>query len=173
MAGKIPLSVRISQDDAAFLAGLAVTGATSPSDKLRALIRDARLRHEGCHGYGECFAIQQQSWAPFIQRLREAEMAAGIHSELLIQLTHWLADIKAFLMASETESDSEAALRSMESAAADRVFTLFELILRMAVTKSNPCYDPSAINKRLGPILELSNLIQSSGNKEREKNDDQ
>ena len=58
MPGKVPLSVRVSQDDAAFLAGLAVTGATSPSDKLRALIRDARLRHEGCSGYAECFAIQ-------------------------------------------------------------------------------------------------------------------
>ena len=165
MSGKIPLSVRISQEDAAFLVALDVSGATTLSDKLRTLIREARLRHEGCHDYADCFAIQQQAWAPFVRRLRESEAASAMHSELLVPLAHWLADITAFLWADPPAKDSvpsDARLKSLESGAADRTFSLFEMILRMAVTKRNPCYDETAISRRISPLLELCNLAQSA-----------
>ena len=165
MPGKIPLSVRISQEDAAFLAALDISGATTLSEKLRTLIREARLRHEGCHDYAECFAIQQQAWAPFVQRLRESEATSAMHSELLVQLAHWLADITAFLLADPPAKDgvpSDARLKSLESGAADRTFSLIEMTLRLAVTNRNPCYDESAINRRLSPMLELCDMVQSA-----------
>ena len=42
----VPLSVRISHDDAEYIAGLKIDDALTPSDKVRAIIRDARKARE-------------------------------------------------------------------------------------------------------------------------------
>ena len=47
MPRRIPLSVRITDADAAFLAQYKAEGATTPSEKLRALLADARRDAEG------------------------------------------------------------------------------------------------------------------------------
>ena len=95
---RIPLSVRISQDDAAFLADLTIAGVTTPSDKLRELIRQARQRHVGFGNYATCLAFHQEMMAPFIRGLREAENVSGQHSELLVQMSDWLPEMAAYLI---------------------------------------------------------------------------
>ena len=65
----VPLSVRISENDAAFLAGLDLPEATTPSDKIRALIWEARQRHQGGQVYGEAIQFQEDLLAPFLRQL--------------------------------------------------------------------------------------------------------
>ena len=43
----VPLSVRVSPDDARFISQIDIAGAATPSDKVRALLADARKRREG------------------------------------------------------------------------------------------------------------------------------
>ena len=53
MPGKtVPLSVRVTDADAEFLARLDIAGATTPSEKLRALLTAERTRGEGAGEFG-------------------------------------------------------------------------------------------------------------------------
>lgn len=164
MPGKsIPLSVRLTPEDATFLAELRISGATTPSDKLRALIQETRRRKVGVTNYQEALTIFEELLSDTLHRVREVEIAEGLHSELIVQLVGWLPDVMAYLTvrAAEVDVDDTAAkLRRLEAGLADRVIALIEQVLRLGVTSRNPCYDPSAITSRVGPVVELSELIR-------------
>jgi len=58
---KIQIGARISPEDADFLNLLEINGAKTPSDKLRAIIEEARLRREYSHEFtGSYRMIQEQ-----------------------------------------------------------------------------------------------------------------
>ena len=157
----IPMSVRVSDRDAEFIAALSIEGATTPSDKLRAIITQARRRTEGLEDYASCLGILEETVAPSTRRLRKAELEERRHSELVKAVGEWMPEAQAFLMSSlpaESAIDADS-LERLEAGLADRVFTLIENILRMGVTQKAPCYDPEAVAQRLGPVLELAALI--------------
>ncbi len=169
MPGKsVQLSVRISEADATFLAGLNIPGAVTPSDKLRALIGEARRRYQETNDYGACLSFLQDLVGPVDRKVLSEEKSAGVHSALVTHILHWLPETTAFALAGmpdagEAEAaDPADALRSLEAGLADRVFSLTEETLRMGVTSRNPCYDPNTINQRIEPVLELSNVLKSS-----------
>lgn len=160
----VPLSVRISEADADFLNGLKFPGATTHSEKIRALIAEARQRRSGGRSYGDVLTTLQEIEAPAERRLRDAESRTRQHSELLAQAASWLPDTMAFLMGNLPDDDDENAaerLRLLEDGLADRVFVFIERVLRMAVTRHNPCYDKSAITHRMEPVVELCDVIRS------------
>lgn len=170
----VPLSVRISEADADFLNGLNIPGATTHSEKMRALIREARRRREGGRSYSEVLATLQEMEAPAERRLRDAEARTRQHSELLAQAASWLPDTMAFLMGNlpeDEDENSEDRLRSLEDGVADRVFVFIERVLRMAVTRNNPCYDKSAISRRMEPVVELCDVVRAQLEREKGKND--
>ena len=49
---RIPVSVRITQEDADFIAELKIEGANTPSEKIRELLKQARLAHTQTRDYG-------------------------------------------------------------------------------------------------------------------------
>ena len=49
---RIPVSVRITQEDADFISELKIEGANTPSEKIRELLKQARLAHTQTHDYG-------------------------------------------------------------------------------------------------------------------------
>ncbi len=167
MAGKtIPISVRVTGEDSDFLAGLDVPGAATPSDKIRTLIREARLRDAGEQSYSEGLSYQEQQLAPLIRTLRKAEHDLNIHSELLVQFLNWLPETTAYLhvelRAGDSGVDTQANLTALEKGMAERLMGLLEACMRLAVTPTEPCYDSSCVRSKLLPILELSSLIKSS-----------
>jgi len=167
MVGKtIPLSVRVAEEDSDFLAGLVIPGATTPSDKIRALIRDARMRHAGERSYAEGLTFQEEQLSPLIRQLRGSERELGMHSELLVQFMNWLPEATAYLHAELSEQgmddDRKAALLALERGIAERALSLMEACLRLAVTPKEPCYDTSCVREKVSPILELSTLVESS-----------
>lgn len=172
MTGKsIPLSVRLTPEDSTFLAHLDIPDASTPSDKLRALIKEARQRREGIRNYAEALTFFEELLSDTAHRLRNAETGQGLHSELLVQTVSWLPDIMAYLMvrASEIgadgETDVEPKLKRLENGVADRVFALIQQVLRLGVTSRNPCYDSAAISSRVEPIIELSELLRIMASK--------
>lgn len=164
----VQLSVRISDSDATFLAGLNIPGAVTPSDKLRALIVEARQRHQETNDYGACLSFLQELVGPVDRKVWTEEKSAGVHSALVTHVLRWLPETTAFALAgiSGAEGTGTAAatetLKSLEAGLADRVFALTEETLRMGVTSRNPCYDPDTINQRIEPVLELSDVLKSS-----------
>ena len=156
----VQMSVRISDADAAFLAQLGIAGATTPSEKLRAVLADARRRHQGTQGYSTCLVLMEEMFAPALRRLRRLEHEAHIHSEVLRQLFSWFPDVAALLMTGVPDQDEDdQALKALEARVADQVFALFEEVLHLGLTTRIQCYDQQLISARLEPVLELVKLI--------------
>ena len=56
---RIPISVRITQEDADFIAELKIEGANTPSEKIRELLKLARLAHTQTRDYGSALTAQE------------------------------------------------------------------------------------------------------------------
>ena len=158
----VSLSVRVSDDDAAFLAGLEVTGAVTPSEKLRAILAAARRREEGLGSYSESLALFQEMLGPAVRALRDHELSTHSRSELLHFLSEWLPEAMAFFASALHTSDDEKGNDSwseVERGLAIRTFALVQTVLRMGVTRQSISYDPEVISRRLEPVLELTEVL--------------
>ena len=162
----VPISVRLSDDDAAFLARLTIAGAVTPSEKLRAILAEARRRHEGREDYASCVAVFEDMLAPALQRLREIEYKEHLHSEFVAKLYAWMPPVAALLLigAHNGSADSTDA-GTLEAGLADHVFTLMESVLRLGLTAQSPCFDTGLIADRLDRVLELTDLIADKHNR--------
>ena len=175
----IPMSVRLSDDDATFVATLEIDGATTPSDKLRALVAEARQRRLGVQDHAQCHAMMRDLISPALHRVREAEREQGVHSELLAHLADWLPEAVATLITpspdrdASTDDDADESsldqLRYRERLVADQAFRLIEDIIRMGVTRESRCYDRGLIREHLGPTLELAHVIDGANDTNKEK----
>jgi hypothetical protein len=161
----IAMSVRVSQDDAQFIAELDVPRASTPSDKLRSIIAEARDRHRGTRDYSRCLAVVQQMIHPSRQRVRETEYQKRVHSDLMAAVFDWLPETVAAVVTwppADRDQQDAANLPELENMLADRVFRLIDITLRMGVTSECRCYDSQAVADRLGPVLELTRLIDAA-----------
>jgi hypothetical protein len=165
MPGKsIPISVRITPDDASFLAQLKIEGATTPSEKVRGLITEARRQHSSRRTYADSVARLRESLLPTREAVDEAESRLDVHSELLHRVLDWLPDAMARLTTALPEGKDGPDLDELvrvERDLADRAFRLLEALLRMGVTSGCQAYDPKVVDDRLGAVLELADLIQA------------
>ena len=160
----VQLSVRVSQRDATFLNTLALPDATTPSEKMRVLLREARQMRQGMRDYEAGLELVQSLHAPSEKRRVPLETATALHSELVRQVSSWFVECEAYLLSSlldGADDKPEASLRDFESGLAERVFLLLDQILRMAITPSYRCYDPGVVSDRIEPILELARLIDN------------
>lgn len=170
----VSISVRISQDEAEFLAGLRIPGATTPSEKLRALIADAHCRERGPVDYSDSITQVQQWLAPLLSTVQMAEGNQEQHSDILAILREWLPDFLAYarLASNSTNSTGSAPaleeLRVLERGIADRLFRLMERLFQLALISRCHCYDSELITKRMEQIRQLATIImlQQERNKE-------
>jgi len=159
----VPLSVRVSPEDAEFIARIDIAGADTPSEKVRALLAEARHRRQGFSDYSSCLAMVSEMLAPTLQRLRAAEHQEKVHSELVMELLQWMPEVLAFLLTSLEDGDQQRSdLESFEEGVAERLFRLIENVIRMNVTRRCRAYDPDVVAKRMGPVVELVDVIQRS-----------
>jgi len=165
MAKNVPLSVRVSESDAAFLAGLDVNGASTPSDKVRALLAEARKRHDGFRDYAGCLAMAHEMMAPTLHLLKDLEKRSRIHSEPVSQLAEWLPETLAFFLTTfpdDGEHNDLEQIEALEQGVTQRIFRLIQATLRLAVTRECEAYDPLVISRRIEPTLEIAELIRNN-----------
>lgn len=157
----VPISVRIPADEADFLASLNLEGALSLSEKLRAVIAEARSRRDGAHNYLNALKSSQESLAPTLRTIRNSENAHDLHSELVGRLAEWLPDCFALMVsaAGDDETLSPEQLTDIERRLADRSLTLMQSILQIALTPKAPCYDPDVFADRIDAVLGLAELV--------------
>lgn len=162
MAGKtIPISARLTPDDAEFIARLEVEGATTPSEKLRAIIVDARQRYDGTEDFIGSLKLVEEMLAPTLRIIRASEYERHMHSELVTRMADWVPECMAYLLASNGTSKELSAeqLMEIEEELLARVLVLMQSVLQMAVTRSSSCYEPTRIDRAIGPMLELVQVI--------------
>ena len=165
MPKTIPMSVRVSPEDAEFISRLEIGDAITPSDKIRALLQESRKRQEGFRDLAGCVAMVSEMLAPVSTQLLELESQERIHSELVLKLKQWIPETTGFLLthlARRSDLDPRDSLEELERQLADRIFLLIEDVFRMGVTRECRGYDPAVIRDRIAPVLELAELIRSN-----------
>ena len=166
MSGKmIQIGVRIPQEDAEFIASLKVEGATTPSDKVRSIIAEARRRNQGMRDYQSSLAAMHELVSPTLLRVRQLELNQRMHSELVIRVLEWLPEVLALVISGHTALVSEkdqAHLELFESDLASRVFRLIESILQLSLTRHSACYQPEGIEEHIASIVDLVRVIDKA-----------
>lgn len=159
-----PLSVRLSDEDTVFLAGLRIEGAVTASDKVRALIAAARERADAPPGLSKALARSREILAGPLQVLREAENEADVHSDVVLGLMVALEDMLAATIAAESELQSPnlADLARFEAKVVERAARLTEALLRWSVTPTAPAYDPKVVSVRMAALADLMQLVSKT-----------
>ena len=161
-ANRIPISVRISQEDADFIAELKIEGANTPSEKIRELLTQARLAHSQIHDYGTALAAQEQFFQVARRDVLHAEKEWGIHSHIVARLFEQLPDLAATLAADLPENAQAADLKRYECELMRRIVRLTDSILQLAVTGKGAAYDDTVL-QQLENTLKLAKIVQQAG----------
>jgi hypothetical protein len=169
MASKtVSISARLSHEDAEYLSQLKINGATTPSDKLRAIIAEARQKSAQQHDYLGCLSIVQDLISPAADTVKDAENQLQLHSELVTRVMEWLPDVFAYIISASVPEEGECSperLLQIEAALCNRIFRLIESVLQMGVTKRCPCYNDKLVAESIGPVLDLAQVINVSHKK--------
>jgi hypothetical protein len=161
----IPLSVRISQDDADFIAGLKIEGAKTPSDKVRSIIANARKQSETIADYSSTLELGQDFFRAALLQIKGAEHHHEVHSQLISRVIEWLPEFAAFVRVSAHETsakDDITSLKRLEKGVTERLIFMTETLLQMAISDRCTCYDPRILDKHIRSVLDLAILIKNT-----------
>lgn len=158
-----PLSVRLSEEDTAFLAGLEMDGAVTASDKIRGLIRQARQRAASPDSFPVALALSHEHLAAAVRAVRLIEDEIGHHSDVSVGLMTSAEEFLALALAAprpgEALLDDLVRYESRLVACATR---MVEQLLRWGVTPSAPAYDPHVVSIRISAISDLMKLVTAA-----------
>jgi hypothetical protein len=165
----VPVSVRLTPEDATFLASLQREGAITPSDKLRALIEEEKQRSSRSVNYLEALTQSRNVITESFNHIRTAEQSTGTISLFLRSVEGWLTATLATIQSHRDaiSKKTEPVLTAEESnllerKIAEETFSFFETIVRMGLTSTAQCYDKSLLRKRFISMQELIALMHTS-----------
>lgn len=165
------ISTRLSQADVTFLHTLGIDGARTPSEKIRRLVERARQRIEGAGSYSETAGLIDDLARRSVRRIKELEHNQGMHSEAVAIAMRELPETLAHVLSqADASNGSPQSLRELEAETLSRIFRLCVQVLRLAVTREAPCYEPGIVRKQLQPLADIWELIDS-GAKRRTQGD--
>ena len=164
MPGKtVPLSVRVSDEDAQFLAGLDIEGAVTPSEKLRALLTSERRLREGGGDAADAEEMLEDLCRPAKRRIRKAEQAAGVRSEAAQRFYDRVPKLAALALVGpslDAEGDPSAALADWEARWVELTMALCEDLLHFGLVSEPRSFNKPALKDALAPVIELADLIK-------------
>lgn len=158
---RIPVSVRISQEDADFIAGLNIEGANTPSEKIRELLKQARLAHTQTRSYASALNAQEQFFQTARRDVLYAEKHYGVHSHILARVFELLPDLNATLAADLPADADFEALKQYEREIMWRIVRLTDGVLQLAVTGRGAAYD-DAVLRQLENTLRLAQIVKQA-----------
>ncbi len=163
---KIQIGARINAEDAEFLNLLEINGAKTPSDKIRAIIEEARLRSEYAQEFTGAYRMIQEQITPLVEKIKKAEFERGIHSVLLARILEWMPDFYAYCLCSLPEEiNSEEDLANYEKGAIGRIARLFESLLHQELSSQSTSYSDGVFRNHISAISEIIKLIEQSSQK--------
>ncbi|MDO4897029.1 MAG: hypothetical protein Q3971_06665 [Moraxella sp.] len=155
---RVPISVRISQQDADFIANLQINGANTPSDKIRELLSQARTLHLQGQDYETSLSLAEQQLCTARHEILTLEKELGVHSHIVARIFEMLPDLMATMMADYPKNGDKSALMAFEKQVMWRVVRLMDSILQLAITGKGAGYDDGVLDE-LDNTLRLANLI--------------
>lgn len=168
----VTMSVRITSDDAEFISSLNINDATTPSDKIRAIISQYKDMVHGTKDYGKGIKLMKN----LVQEPNEILLAGGrklnLHSDLPGKFSDWVTEALAFYVTSvpaESGKVTDEVLHAVEEGIAKRIFSLMEYILRMGITEKSPTYNSAIVKENINDVLELAKVIQLYRETKKEK----
>ena len=164
MAQMQTISIRIPDADFHWLLARQEPGASTPSEKLRALLAGVRQQESGLTDPDACAAWLRGLEQPFSDAVASLERKQDKHSDLIGTVAELLPQIMATLISSRP--DDEQAARAIEATLARQCYRLFAALLRTAVTSTPSAYDKNAHTPYLTDIIELANIISTTQGKE-------
>lgn len=157
-ANRIPVSVRISQEDADFIAQLQLNGATTPSEKIRELLSEARLAHTHAHDYSTALGRVEQLINPARRDMLVAEKNLGVHSPLIARAFELVPDLMAILSVQLPVNSDLTELKHHEREIMWRLVRLMDGVLQLAITGRAAAYDDKVLNE-LQNTLKLAGIV--------------
>ena len=154
------ISARISQEDAEFISQLTIEGAVTPSDKVRAIIADAKRHALGKNDYLSTMQQLKDLVSPNVNHIREAEYEHEMHSELIAELYETLPDLLAFLVSATNKNMDAASLTELEKKSATRLFSLMEKLMYTKARKSTVGYKREHIDELVNDIASLARQLE-------------
>jgi hypothetical protein len=155
------VSVRIPENDLAWLSSLQLPGASSPSDKIRALIADAQRRAQGENDFVRCTTLLREQVRPLLDATQTYEHTTHRHSEIVALLAAQLPELMASLVTSIPEGKRVGDLaRELEARLTAKAMRMLLGLLRLAVTQRPPTYDATVLNPYVVEVQELAQVIQ-------------
>lgn len=170
---KQTITIRLDEDDLTYLSSVELTGAVNLSEKIRALLAEARAQREGMQDSGLAWDFTRRLFAIPERGIREAEIQAQMRSELIARVAAWLPDVSALLLAGTPEASGSPRernehLKKLERSLGERVLGLVDSILQMSIAGFPGCYDPDALSRRAQPALRSLALQASRHSNEQE-----
>ena len=160
MTGKsVPLSVRVSDEDAVFLANLEIGDAVTPSEKLRALLLEARRRQAGLHDAAEGGLMLRDMAMPAWRAIRRLEAQAGRKSDLVLKLYERLPDLMAQLIAGAEDEDSKC-LAAFEADLMEQICLLLKDFISLGLTSPVRVHSETNFDAEMKPVMELVELAR-------------
>lgn len=171
-AKTVPLSVRLSGEDAAYIASLKAGDAVTMSEKVRFLVSRARLMAEQGESYEGVVEQTEDTLAPLKSVLDSIESEFDARSQLLriliFALPRMLAELETVYLEppkGKAQKQDLEKLTKLEAKAASSVEKLLDQLARLSVTEKSPCFDPAVMKEMLaGSLVELVELIKENPN---------
>jgi hypothetical protein len=161
-----PTTMRLTEDDQTFLASLQVAGATTISDKVRALIADRRLIDEAGRDYESALALANNLLAPVQSSIKVAEKEQRVHSQLVHRVMEWAPELLATLLADgPSGSSSRANLKALEQSLAEQLTRLVDIVLQVSMVRDTALYSADALSpEHLTSVRQLCRLMEFQNN---------
>ncbi len=151
---KVQIGVRVSREDAEFISTLQVEGARSPSDKLRAIIEEARKKAESSQDFGGAFRLMKTEISPIVEQVKRFEHEHGGRSLVLERILEWMPDFYAYCL-SVPNVEGRQELAEYEKGVTDKIFHLFEALIHLQLSAHQNSYNLNIIDDHLAPIGRL------------------
>jgi hypothetical protein len=158
----LPISGRIAEADYEFLMSCPMGGKVTASEKLRYVASFFRDYHENMYDFAKCQSELNRLLERFAKEMRAVEHSTAMHSDLMDRLMVFSTEITATLITAKVPEDrgrSVSCLRDLEERVLRLALQVLESILRMALTRESPTYNPQVLREKLNTTIELVELI--------------
>jgi len=154
---KQTVTLRLEQEDLDYLSAVDIQGAGNFSEKIRALLAEARAQREGVNDPAAAHDFARRIFARVDREIHTAEIKAGIRSELMHRMLAWLPEVTAYMLATDGDDEKSShrqRLGNIELGLMERVLSLVDSTQQMSRAGFRGCYDPDALMQRAAGRLE-------------------
>ncbi|WP_428034669.1 hypothetical protein [Amphritea sp.] len=155
----IPISVRLSPAEAAFLADFTAPDAVTPSDKLRFIINKVRKEEHAPHSLTDSRQRVSGYLAPALEVIEQTESRCHHQSTILAAQHYWLErSLSSLLFHAGNIQQSDESIQLYERECLELLMNSTEQLLRLLRPPLTSSHAPEMFDKMRHKLNELINV---------------